>query len=176
MCARTVGDYFNEGVYELGMELKNLPYLDHHVHQKYDLAKIGHFCSRNVITLGMISKVEEVAAVLNGCNHHGFPVVDTFGKYVGMVRRDQLAALIECGIFVEELEELDIEQDIDIDIHMEGNDKSFEFGGYDRRTFDSGFLDSSIVGNNNNTSKSFDGGADTNCSSQKSPNRRKQQR
>ena len=119
MCARTVGDYFNEGVYELGMELKNLPYLDHHVHQKYDLAKIGHFCSRNVITLGMISKVEEVAAVLNGCNHHGFPVVDNFGKYVGMVRRDQLAALIECGIFVEELEELDIEQDRDIDIHMD---------------------------------------------------------
>ena len=49
--AKWVGDNFNEGVYEIGMEIQGLPYLEHHVRRRYDRHKVGEVMSRGVVCL-----------------------------------------------------------------------------------------------------------------------------
>jgi len=52
------------------------------------------------VTLGPRERVSRLVQLLQKSQHHGFPVVDPVtNKFLGLVRRDQIVALIECGIF-----------------------------------------------------------------------------
>jgi len=163
VCARTVGDFFNHGIYELGMEMKNLPYLEHHVHKHWDLERIGNFMSKPVVTLKTFSTVKEIADVLQETTHHGFPVVDERGKYVGMVRRDQLAALIECGVFLEVEAETDAEVDGGDSFNAQGGmSMSLDYGdgrrGQGENENENENEGEDYVPSSPTTSLSFDGG------------------
>ena len=44
--------------------------------------------------------VGELVALLEKSNHNGFPIVDKdTRRFLGLVKRKQIAALIECGVF-----------------------------------------------------------------------------
>ena len=58
------------------------------------------------ITVGPREKAHTIVRLLRESIHNGFPVVDPKTKrFLGLVRRDQLVALLECGIFEEERDE-----------------------------------------------------------------------
>ena len=99
--SKWVGDLFNHGIYEIGMELKHYPYLEHHVHRSYDQHTIGEAMSRNVTCLRAVEKAETIEAVLNDTSHNGFPVLSKAGNFLGIVRRDQLVAMLESCVFIE---------------------------------------------------------------------------
>ncbi|GMH88946.1 hypothetical protein TL16_g11308 [Triparma laevis f. inornata] len=101
VCAKWVGDNFNHGIYEIGMELKNYPYLEHHVHRSYDQHSVGEVMSRDVTCLRGVEKAETIEAVLNDTSYNGFPVVSQAGNFLGIVRRDQLVAMLESCVFIE---------------------------------------------------------------------------
>lgn len=86
------------------MELKEYPYLDHHVKTEYDIYSVSDIMSTPPITVHPIETAECIMKLLRSCPHHGFPVVSkdsTNKKFLGLVRRDQLVALLDCGYFIE---------------------------------------------------------------------------
>jgi len=100
--ANYVGGIFNEGIYEIMIELKNYSYLHHTATRSMDVVKTSDIMSHPVLFLHPIEKAERIEWILLSCTHNGFPVVDKeSGEFLGLVRRDQLVALLECGIFVQ---------------------------------------------------------------------------
>lgn len=56
-------------------------------------------------TLGPQERVGDLVELLATSKHNGFPVVESgTRRFLGLVRRVQIAALIECGVFAEERE------------------------------------------------------------------------
>ena len=100
--ARYVGDLFNDGVYHIGMHLKGYPYLDLYVKSGYDIANVTHIMTTPVVTLKEIETVARLVRILKTTTHNGFPVVDASETFVGLIRRDQIVALIECGIYTDQ--------------------------------------------------------------------------
>ena len=100
--SKWVGDHFTEGIYEIGIELKGYPYLDHHVHKAWDQAEVRDVMTEEVVTIRGRATAAEIERVLNSTAHNGFPVVGGGEMLLGIVRRDQLAAMVECGVFVRE--------------------------------------------------------------------------
>jgi len=102
VCARQVGNMLTHGIYEMGMDFKDYPYLNHVVKQELDMFKVSDIMTKDVTTLKCIESAGDIEKVLHETSVHGFPVIDVNQKLVGLVRRDQLVALLECGIFIEE--------------------------------------------------------------------------
>lgn len=101
MVARYVADRITHGgLYEIGMELNDYPFLDHHVKKTLDMIPVSSIMSYPPMTLGKLERAHTVERLLRESSHHGFPVVDKKNNsLVGLVRRDQLVALLEYGIF-----------------------------------------------------------------------------
>jgi len=86
------------------MELKNFPYLEHHVKREYDIHKVSGIMSTPPVTVNTIESAKSIEILLRNSPHHAFPVIDLTSsnkRFVGLVRRDQLVALIECRYFME---------------------------------------------------------------------------
>ena len=51
VCARTVGNFLNIGLYELAMEMKGVPFLENHLHRKYYIMKVSDVMRTDVVSL-----------------------------------------------------------------------------------------------------------------------------
>lgn len=101
--ANYVGSLFNEGLYEILIEMKGYLYLEHGAKRSMDVVKISDLMSHPVECVFTVQTAGSIEELLLSTSHNGFPVVDKeSGQFVGLVRRDQLVALLECGIFMEE--------------------------------------------------------------------------
>lgn len=91
------------GLYETGiMEINHYPYLDHEEKKCYDIFQVKDIMSKPPRTIGPRERAQTLVKLLRETDHHGFPVVDPrTKKFLGLVRRDQLVALLECGVFEE---------------------------------------------------------------------------
>jgi CBS domain-containing protein len=104
--ANYVGSLFNEGLYEILIEMKGYLYLEHGAKRSMDVVKISDLMSHPVECVFTVETAGAIEELLLSTSHNGFPVVDKeSGQFVGLVRRDQLVALLECGIFMEECRE-----------------------------------------------------------------------
>lgn len=83
------------------MELKCYPYLEHEDNHLYDINAVSDVMSYPVVTMKKSDTAGNIVHILNTTSHNGFPVVDDFDHLLGIVRRDQLVALLECGIYEE---------------------------------------------------------------------------
>jgi hypothetical protein len=84
------------------MVLKNLPYLDNSsIQRRYDAIEVADIMSEgNVQLLAPRETARRLVDILERSTHNGFPVVDPeTKKFLGLVRRDQVAAILECGVF-----------------------------------------------------------------------------
>ena len=89
-----------EGVYELFMRLKGYPYLDHEEKKRYDMFEVKDIMNTPAVIVRPREKASRLVKLLKESNHHGFPVVEKgSGKFLGLVRRNQIVALLECGVF-----------------------------------------------------------------------------
>lgn len=92
----------NRGIFEAVIWYKHLPYLEHeNTSMDYcDTVEVKDIMSKPPLeTLAPQERVGDLINVLNNSNHHGYPVVDSAGRFLGLVKRSQIAALLECGVF-----------------------------------------------------------------------------
>jgi chloride channel 7 len=105
MIVVVIANYFaylvhEDGVYDVLMNIKGYPYLEpSETKRSLDIFHVGEIMSAPVITVQEKERAIRLVKLLRNCRHNGFPVVDKQGRFKGLVRRKQIVALIECGIF-----------------------------------------------------------------------------
>jgi len=107
MMARHVGNFFNEGLYETGMELKHIPFLENNIKQTYYLMRVSDVIGTRVFTVRPFESVNRICELLKICKHSGFPVVaGEAGKLCGFILRSQLRMILRRKLFALPLENL----------------------------------------------------------------------
>lgn len=105
MVVVVVSNYFaylvyKDGVYNVLLKIKGYPYLQpSEGRQSLDVFEVREIMSSPVVTVREKERASRLVKLLTSCRHNGFPVVDQQGRCKGLVRRKQIVALIECGIF-----------------------------------------------------------------------------
>lgn len=101
--ARYVADLIYEhGLYEASIEVNGYPYLEHNDRRALDIFPVRDIMNPNPVTIGPREEAISIVKLLGESEHHAFPVVDPdTSRFLGLVRRDQLVALLECGVFVD---------------------------------------------------------------------------
>ncbi|XP_033127190.1 H(+)/Cl(-) exchange transporter 7-like, partial [Anneissia japonica] len=76
--AKWIGDLFNEGLYDIHIQLQSVPILPWEPPQLTANIHASEIMNRPVVTLNSIEKVGRIIDVLSSSdsNHNGFPVVD----------------------------------------------------------------------------------------------------
>lgn len=75
MAARWVGNSFNEGLYDMHIHLKRLPFLEFDPPFYSRFLRVENVMSEPPVSIGQIVKAGEVYDILKECTHGGFPVV-----------------------------------------------------------------------------------------------------
>ena len=111
--ARFVGNAFTEGIYDLHINLRNVPILDDSLPGKfqYDL-RACDVMSKKVVSLVEVEKAGVVLDSLLSCSHSAFPVVYSaeaqnahprLGSFAGLIGRKELSILLEKQAFHDDL-------------------------------------------------------------------------
>lgn len=106
MAARWVGNSFNEGLYDIHIHLRKLPFLefDPPFYSKY--LRVQNVMKPNPVCLTHVVKVADVYDVLHNTGHSAFPVIEPCekkSKFAGMILRKHLCVLLQKkDFFVEE--------------------------------------------------------------------------
>ncbi|XP_034241904.1 H(+)/Cl(-) exchange transporter 7 isoform X2 [Thrips palmi] len=114
ICAKWMGDFFNEGIYDIHIMLAGVPLLS------WDPPPLSHdiyaseIMSHPVVVLRTTERVARIVQILTAETHNGFPVVDpghelqsekiSFGKLRGLILRHQLIVLLQNKIFNERMD------------------------------------------------------------------------
>lgn len=120
MIAKWVGDFFNEGLYDIHVKLQGVPLLGWEAPVMAVGMNASDIMSRQVVCFNTVEKVGRIVDVLKDkrSHHNGFPVVDcldsndkedsgsasseaTFGTYRGLILRSQLIILLKSKTFAE---------------------------------------------------------------------------
>ena len=76
VCARGAGNFLSEGLYELALELKHVPFLEKHVHAGLDARPVADLVvGRPVVSLPRVARASDARRVLKHTAHGAFPVV-----------------------------------------------------------------------------------------------------
>ncbi|KAK6759851.1 hypothetical protein RB195_021427 [Necator americanus] len=115
MITKWVGDIFNEGLYDIHIDIQEVPILGWHPPKMSRNILAEKVMRPDVVAMERRERVARVVAVLRTTNHHGFPVVDRieesthsslpdYGHLKGMILRSQLITLLEKRVFYSEME------------------------------------------------------------------------
>merc|ERR1719183_653516 len=74
MPARWVGNIFNEGLYDIHIHLKKIPFLEKDAPRHVECLLVNQVMATNVKSLRMIEKVSVVHQMMISCTHQCFPV------------------------------------------------------------------------------------------------------
>uniref|UniRef100_A0A8C6KHU1 Chloride channel protein n=1 Tax=Nothobranchius furzeri TaxID=105023 RepID=A0A8C6KHU1_NOTFU len=101
MTAKIVGDYFQEGLYDIHIKLQSVPFLHWEAPGTSHWLTAREVMSSPVTCLNRIEKVGTIVDILSdtSTNHNGFPVVPA--KLCGLILRSQLIVLLKHKVFVE---------------------------------------------------------------------------
>lgn len=75
--AKWMGDYFNEGIYDIQIKVSNIPMLPWHIGHDLHKLKAMNIMTSNPISITKIVKVSQIVNILKNCSHNGFPVIET---------------------------------------------------------------------------------------------------
>jgi len=104
LIAKWVGDYFNEGIYNLHIELLKIPLLDWDCKPECSFIKIKHVMSTPVITLTKVSKMSVICEILSTSKcHSAYPIIDEKGKFRGLIRLYEIVVLMRKKMYVESI-------------------------------------------------------------------------
>lgn len=85
--------------------MKGYPFLEHEIKESFDICTVSDVMSAPVIALRGVEEAQNIESVLWNSVVQSFPVLDQdTNQYVGLISRDQLVALLECGLYLEVLE------------------------------------------------------------------------
>jgi len=103
MTARFTGNLFNEGLYDIQIMLKKIPFLEPDVSSLAERHEIvaGQAMSSNVKCLRPVERAGVVYDLLRRCNHNTFPIVETSsgGTLYGTASRHVLCTLLQRRAF-----------------------------------------------------------------------------
>ena len=103
MAARFTGNVFNEGLYDIHIHLKNIPFLEEEVSPVAERHEIvaGQVMSTQVKCLRPVERAGVVYDLLKSCSHGTFPIVDTAsgGTLYGTASRSMLCTLLQRRAF-----------------------------------------------------------------------------
>mmetsp|Transcript_26213 Transcript_26213/g.57227 ORF Transcript_26213/g.57227 Transcript_26213/m.57227 type:complete len:770 (+) Transcript_26213:64-2373(+) len=90
--AKVTGDFFNQGIFDTHIGIKNVPLLETYPDEHKMLnIQAQDIMALEVVTLESITTVGEVLDVLAGCGHCGFPVLDHCHRhFAGLAERSTL--------------------------------------------------------------------------------------
>ncbi|KAK3854913.1 hypothetical protein Pcinc_038650, partial [Petrolisthes cinctipes] len=127
MVAKWVGDFFNEGLYDIHIQMAGVPIMGWEAPSLSKNIYASEVMNRPVVTLRSVEKVSRVVSLLQSHTHNGFPVVDSipedgqasyfksFGTLRGLILRSQLTVLLKHKVFNENTE---LWQNSKVDIHL----------------------------------------------------------
>lgn len=99
MAARFTGNVFNEGLYDIHIHLKKIPFLEPDVPSIAERSEIvaGQVMSTEVKCLRPVERAGVVYDLLRSCGHGTFPIVDTAsgGTLYGTTSRNMLCTLLQ---------------------------------------------------------------------------------
>lgn len=103
MVAKWVGDYFNEGLYDIHIRLASVPLLSWEPPPFSHSIYASKVMSYPVVTFNTIEKVGKIIDVLIKEKHNGFPVVDNEHerRFRGLILRWQLIVILQHKTFNE---------------------------------------------------------------------------
>jgi len=104
LVSKSVGDLFNEGIYDTHVGLKYMPFLEQQPHSKMRHLRAHDVMAKDVVEFGTVERVEYIMEALKNTSHNGFPVVlrHTEGgskkkktTFSGCILRTQLLVLLQ---------------------------------------------------------------------------------
>ena len=103
MAARFTGNVFNEGLYDIHIHLKKIPFMEADVPpiaERYEIVA-GQVMSTEVKCLRPVERAGVVYDLLQSCSHGTFPIVDTAsgGTLYGTASRSMLCTLLQRRAF-----------------------------------------------------------------------------
>ena len=108
MAARFTGNLFNEGLYDVHIKLKKIPFLEADLSQTVLPSELtaAHVMSVDCLTLAPVACVGDVYSLLHSCEHECFPITDHHQDdiLVGTILRKTLCALLYHRAFLEAAE------------------------------------------------------------------------
>ncbi|XP_034191535.1 chloride channel protein 7 [Osmia lignaria lignaria] len=109
--AKWVGDFFNEGIYEIHTQMAGIPILAWEAPPLSNNIYASEIMSHPVVTLKTVENVGHILELLKCVTFNGFPVVDppssdqaeidSYGRFRGLILRSQLIVLLQNKIFNE---------------------------------------------------------------------------
>jgi len=93
LVARLVGNIFTRGLYARALRMKQMPVLSESCPGKNANIPVYKIMEKNVIYVATICDVASLKRALQS-PHHGFPVVNTAGKLVGLVPQTMIVRLL----------------------------------------------------------------------------------
>mmetsp|Transcript_15883 Transcript_15883/g.35760 ORF Transcript_15883/g.35760 Transcript_15883/m.35760 type:complete len:511 (-) Transcript_15883:28-1560(-) len=103
MAARFTGNVFNEGLYDIHIQLRKIPFLEAEVPSLAEHHEIvaGQVMSTDVKCLRPVERAGVVHDLLRSCSHGTFPIVDTSsgGTLYGTASRSTLCTLLQRRAF-----------------------------------------------------------------------------
>jgi chloride channel 7 len=99
--SRYTGNAINEGMYDMQIHLKEIPFLEGSLHSLglLNYHPISELMETNVITLKEVDRVGRIYHLLKTTKHHGFPVVNEKGVLRGFILRKTLTTLLKLKAF-----------------------------------------------------------------------------
>lgn len=101
MTAKWIGDYFNEGIYDIQTKVNNVPMLPWDPSVLYQGLHAKEIMNYPVVCFKLNEKASYIYNVLKKCNHNGFPVVEdvqgnhrSTGRICGIILRSQLIVIL----------------------------------------------------------------------------------
>ncbi|WVZ60181.1 hypothetical protein U9M48_010234 [Paspalum notatum var. saurae] len=103
LISKAVGDFFNEGLYEVQARLRGIPLLDSRPKQVMRNMNAKDACkNQKVVCLPRVSRVVDIVSVLRTNKHNGFPVVDRGQNgeslVIGLILRSHLLVLLQAKV------------------------------------------------------------------------------
>ncbi|XP_045599780.1 H(+)/Cl(-) exchange transporter 7 isoform X2 [Procambarus clarkii] len=127
MVAKWVGDFFNEGLYDIHIQMQGVPIMAWDAPPLSNNIYATEVMNRPVATLRSVESVKRIVNILKQNNFNGFPVVDdvpteedtryfkSFGTLRGLILRSQLIVLLKHKVFNENAE---VWQNSQVDIRL----------------------------------------------------------
>ncbi|KAL7297589.1 hypothetical protein TKK_0009265 [Trichogramma kaykai] len=107
--AKWVGDFFNEGIYDIHIQMGGIPLLPWEAPPLSNNIYASDIMSQPVVTVKTTENVGHIVEMLKCVSFNGFPVVDPpssdgseincYGRLRGMILRSQLIVLLQNKIF-----------------------------------------------------------------------------
>lgn len=106
--AKWVGDYFNEGIYDIQIHVNHVPILPWEPTRSHQGLTASRIMSTPVVCIKLRDKANYIYDILKKYNHNGFPVVEdvqgndrAHGRVCGIILRSQLIVILLKSLYEE---------------------------------------------------------------------------